>query len=698
MKRHLLMIPAAVGLLSLLPTSYLLHAHRESARRQLHLKFEAILREVAHAVEKEVADLARITTAGVAFHNASEQVTRQEWAAYVETLDLRALHQGIVALGVNQYVTRAGLADFVAAQRAGGVPDFEIKFMRGLRDTPHDDLYVVKYIEPFAPNREALGLDIGSDDIRRRAAEYARDTGSFALTDVITLVQDRRNAPGFLFMKPIYRKGLAVGTTAERRQAFEGLVCSPFIGTWLLEDISPALLGLTRIRIFNRRDDGKLELILNGPSLGQRPPGEDPELVLRQNLPAANKAWILEARPTAAFLAANNASHTPLILAGGTSLSLVLSILAYYMSLSLRRSEVRHSATEDKYRTLFESSNDAVLISDGDRIHDCNDAAVRIFGCPDKPSLCGKHPADISPPLQPCGTSSHQLANDRMKTALREGACRFEWTHRRLNTGESFPAEVLLSRMVFDGRDALQATVRDITSRVLLQEKIAAHQQDLQKLTSALFTAEHQERRRIAGGLHDDVCQALVLARLKLGELQAISRDPAAESCREELDRLLSKLLETCHSLVFDLASPVLEKLGLIAGLEDLCEHTRIENSLDCRFEHRGVSGEPGVEIGRFLYLSVRELLSNVRRHANATQARVVLRARRGCLLVAVEDDGIGCPPSAMEGFSPAGGFGLFSIRERIHSLGGRMKMHRLKPRGTRFVLRIPLPQPLEAS
>ncbi|MFO1521447.1 MAG: CHASE domain-containing protein [Kiritimatiellia bacterium] len=172
------------------------------------MKFEAIVREVSADIEKEIANLANITTAGVAFHNASERVTRREWAAYVQTLDLPLLHRGIAALGVNQYVTRAGLADFIAEQRADGEPDFQVKFVNGLRDTPHDDLYVVKYIEPLAPNRKALGFDIGSEETRRRAAEYARDTGLFALTDVITLVQDRRNSPGFLFMKPLYRNGL----------------------------------------------------------------------------------------------------------------------------------------------------------------------------------------------------------------------------------------------------------------------------------------------------------------------------------------------------------------------------------------------------------------------------------------------------------------------------------------------------------
>ena len=158
-----------------------------------------------------------------------------------------------------------------------------------------------------------------------------------------------------------------------------------------------------------------------------------------------------------------------------------------------------------------------------------------------------------------------------------------------------------------------------------------------------------------------------------------------------ELDRLLQSLLESCHSLVFDLSSPVLEKLGLEAGLEELCERVRAEAGLECSLSCSGDLAGAGIEINRFVFLSVRELLANVRKHARATRSRVRVRVGRGRVRVAVEDNGVGCDPAAMEGFTPAGGFGLFSMRERLLSLGGRMRMRRLRTRGTIFLLVIPL-------
>ena len=683
------LLPAAVGLVGICATLYVWRADGDATRVRLRLEFTHIVKDIAADIEREVGHLADITTAGVAFMNASERVTRREWAAYVATLDLPSLHRGIAALGVNERVEKAGVPAFLERMRADGAPSFHVHFHEGLPDSPHPDLYVVKFIEPFEPNRDAHGYDIGSEPARRLALEYARDTGRFALTDNITLVQDQRRLPGFLFMKAVYRTGAPPATVEARRAAVTGLVCSPFFGHWLLEDVDPRLLMKASVRVYNVREDGASELIL-GARPEPVPVGTD-GLELEQELSVANKRWRLSARSTAAFHREHADDRPVLILLCGGSLSLLLALVTHRISAAARRSERLRGLSEDKYRALFESSNDAILITDESRIIDCNAAALRMFGCARKPDLCAKHPAEISPPLQPCGTSSLRLAEDRMRIAREEGTCRFEWEHRRLDSGGAFPAEVLLSALRIDGRMLLQATVRDITQRVRMQEGIAVHRRELQRLTSALFSAGHRERRLVAAGLHDDVCQSLVLARLKLEELRGTPGEAEARTRRDEVDRLLQGVLESCHSLVFDLSSPVLEKLGLEAALEELCERMRGEAGMECHLGCTGDLSGAGIEVNRFVFLSVRELLANVRKHACATRGRVWVQAGRNRVCVAVEDDGKGCDPGAMTGFTPAGGFGLFSMRERILSLGGRMRMRRLRPHGTLFLLLIPV-------
>ncbi len=130
----------------------------------------------------------------------------------------------------------------------------------------------------------------------------------------------------------------------------------------------------------------------------------------------------------------------------------------YESAEALRRSET-------KFHTLYDSTRDAVMLLDEKGYFDCNPATLAMFGCATREEFCSKHPADVSPPTQPDGSDSLTRANQGIATALKKGGNRFEWMHKRVDTGETFPAEVLLSAMELDGKPVLQAVVRDITER-----------------------------------------------------------------------------------------------------------------------------------------------------------------------------------------------------------------------------------------
>jgi PAS domain S-box-containing protein len=137
----------------------------------------------------------------------------------------------------------------------------------------------------------------------------------------------------------------------------------------------------------------------------------------------------------------------------------------YESAEALRRSET-------KYHTLYDSTRDAVMLLDTKGFFDCNQAALAMFGCASREEFCSKHPADVSPLVQPDGTDSLTLASQRIATALEKGGDHFEWMHKRADTGEIFPADVLLSAMELDGKPVLQAVVRDITERKRAEEKL----------------------------------------------------------------------------------------------------------------------------------------------------------------------------------------------------------------------------------
>lgn len=121
------------------------------------------------------------------------------------------------------------------------------------------------------------------------------------------------------------------------------------------------------------------------------------------------------------------------------------------------------------YRAVFESSFDAILLFDERSIFYSNPSALRMFGCSSRDEFIGKNAVDLSPPTQPGGEDSISLAKERIATAFKLGGNLFEWTHRRLD-GSTFPAEVLLTPLVVEGKRVCQATVRDITERKRVDE------------------------------------------------------------------------------------------------------------------------------------------------------------------------------------------------------------------------------------
>lgn len=146
-------------------------------------------------------------------------------------------------------------------------------------------------------------------------------------------------------------------------------------------------------------------------------------------------------------------------------------------------------------RVLFESSSDAIMLLDASGFFDCNPATLELFRLRDVEQFRGMHPADLSPPEQPCGTSSYELARQRIEAAFSEGQQRFEWLHNRYQ-GDTFMAEVWLTAFELDGRQVLQATVRDITERQKDAEEIRRLQTELERQLA-------QERRRVEEATRD---------------------------------------------------------------------------------------------------------------------------------------------------------------------------------------------------
>ncbi|MBN2465534.1 PAS domain S-box protein [candidate division WOR-3 bacterium] len=161
-----------------------------------------------------------------------------------------------------------------------------------------------------------------------------------------------------------------------------------------------------------------------------------------------------------------------------------------------KRVEEALAESEVKYRRLFESSNDAIMLLDTERFFDCNKATLRVFGCSTRDEFLGKHPSDVSPPQQADGRDSRQTADERIADALRTGRNYFEWLHQRAD-GTVFPADVLLTPLEYRGRKVLQATVRDISDRkqteVALRESAERYRRLVEEMGEGIGETDAEE-------------------------------------------------------------------------------------------------------------------------------------------------------------------------------------------------------------
>lgn len=149
-----------------------------------------------------------------------------------------------------------------------------------------------------------------------------------------------------------------------------------------------------------------------------------------------------------------------------------------------KRAEASLRESEQKYRAIFETSQDAIVMVDKEGFFDCNGASIEMYGYSSKEDFLRRHPGDLSPPKQPDGRDSLLAANEHIEKAMIEGSDSFQWTHQRMD-GTEFLAEILLSRIELKGKRVVQAVVRDITERQKAEEALRASEANYRAIFNA---------------------------------------------------------------------------------------------------------------------------------------------------------------------------------------------------------------------
>jgi len=235
------------------------------------------------------------------------------------------------------------------------------------------------------------------------------------------------------------------------------------------------------------------------------------------------------------------------------------------------------------------------------------------------------------------------------------------------------------------------ANARDITDRLEAEQEILRNNEMLRSITSELVMTEERERRRIAVDLHDHIAQTLAITKLKLDILLDQSQKDESAKPLKDIISLINQAIGQTRSLMTDLSPSVLYELGLTEAMEWLSEQMQDQHGLKIVLKNDPKIQNIDTDLQVFLFRSTRELLWNVVKHAHAKEVYIILQKLAGKISVTVKDNGVGFDVDGMDRpSSRTGGFGLFSIRERLNHIGGVFEIETQKGQGTSIRLIVP--------
>ncbi|MEJ6007656.1 PAS-domain containing protein [Paucibacter sp. AS339] len=392
------LIVAAIVLLGLLLSMGLAWSAREQAERDAQLRFD----RVAERLETEVLRRFKQPFYGLkglrGAYAASPSIARADFRAYVESRQLPIEFPGVRGFGLIERVPRSQLAAFTAAARRDDAPEFEV---RSSGDA--SDLFVIKYLEPLGPNRQAQGFDVGQEPVRREAAQRAMLTGQDAMTGRITLVQDAQKRVGYLLMVPVYRRGADPVSPAQHEQALLGLAYAPVV----VEELLAGAIDVAEKGLDFELFDGTEALVENlvfeamavapkaDSSAGRASSGNEtlaPAKLAQsearfensRSLSIAGRSLLLRARSSAAFDATIDTRTSRWIAAGGTALTLSLALAAWLLLSGRDRAEAmaqRMTGELERLARVARGTSNAVIATDAQgRITWVNEGFSRITG------------------------------------------------------------------------------------------------------------------------------------------------------------------------------------------------------------------------------------------------------------------------------------------------------------------------------
>jgi PAS domain S-box-containing protein len=254
-----------------------------------------------------------------------------------------------------------------------------------------------------------------------------------------------------------------------------------------------------------------------------------------------------------------------------------------------KTAEAALQQSEAKFKTLFETANDGIMIMNGGIFSDCNIRTEALFQCR-KDDIVGHSPVEFSPPRQPDGRLSSEKAAEKIQAALSGQPQFFEWVHLRPD-GTTFDAEVSLNRSLTPKAVYLQAIVRNVTERKRTEESLKLFRLLLDQSHDSIQVVDLETMRLL--DVNARVCSSLGYTREELLSMRVYDIDPTIdESARVKVEESLRNLgfviiqtIQRRNGSTFPVEMSMklvhFDRNYVVCALRDISERKQMESALE---------------------------------------------------------------------------------------------------------------------
>jgi signal transduction histidine kinase len=238
---------------------------------------------------------------------------------------------------------------------------------------------------------------------------------------------------------------------------------------------------------------------------------------------------------------------------------------------------------------------------------------------------------------------------------------------------------------------SMVGTVQDITERMQAEQKLARYAARLQQLSARMVELQEGERRSIAAELHDRVGQSLSALSINLNMLSGLvdRADGEAAARIHDSRELIDGMARTVRSVISELRPAVLDDYGLLPALRWFTEQFEQRTGIAALVSGPAEAPRLAPEHEAALFRMAQEVLTNAAKHSRAHHVTVQMTLDDTGTTLVIEDDGVGFEPATLFRPGRPSGFGLLMLRERIESVGGRVRIDSQPGRGTRIVAHV---------